>query len=73
MDASKVKETPEKFDKGGTWHWLSKNNSEIGMEALLCAAQNQFIRTIYIKYHIDKTSENPLCSLCGKKVKVYNT
>ena len=73
MDASKVKETREKFDKGGTWHWLSKNNSEIGMEALLCAAQNQFIRTIYIKYHIDKTSENPLCSLCGKKVKVYNT
>ena len=31
------------------------------------AAQEQAIRTNYIKYHIDKTSESPLCRLCGKK------
>ena len=26
----------------------------------------QTIRTNYVKHHIDKTSENPLCRLCGK-------
>lgn len=34
VDAQFVKEMPEKFDKGGTCHWLSKNNSYIGTEAL---------------------------------------
>ena len=33
---------------------------------MLCAAQEQAIRTNYIKYHIDKTSDSPLCRLCGK-------
>ena len=33
----------------------------------MCAAQEQAIRTNYIKYHIDKTSESPLCRLGGKK------
>ena len=28
----------------------------------------QAIRTNYIKHSIDKTSESPLCKLCGKKV-----
>ena len=40
---------------------------KIGAEALLCAAQEQPIRTNYMKYHIDKTSESLLCRLCGKK------
>ena len=34
---------------------------------MLCAAQEQAIRTKYVKHHIDKTSESPLCRLCGKK------
>ena len=34
---------------------------------MLCAAQKQAIRTNYIRYHIDKTSESPPCRLCGKK------
>ena len=33
----------------------------------MCAAQEQAIRTNYIKYHIDKTSDSRLCRLCGKK------
>ena len=36
-------------------------------QALLFAAQEQDIRTNYVKHHIDKTSESPLCRLCGKK------
>ena len=34
---------------------------------MLCAANEQVIRTNYVKHHIDKTSESPLCRLCGKK------
>ena len=60
----------EKVDKNKTWEWLSKSNLKIGTEALLCATQEQAIRTNYVMHHIDKTSESPLCRLCGKKVKV---
>ena len=33
---------------------------------LLCASQEQTIRTNYVKHHIDKSSKSPLCRLCGK-------
>ena len=62
-----VREMPEKVDKDGAWQWLSKGDIKIGTEAFLCAAQKQTIRTNYKKHHIDKTSESPLCRLCGKK------
>ena len=68
-----VGEMPEKVDKDKPWQWLSKSNLKIGTEALLCAAQEQAIRTNYVKHLIDKTSESPLCRLCGKNVKVWNT
>ena len=70
MQGQFVREMPDKVDKEKTWQWLSKGYLKIGTEALLCAAQEQVIRTNYIKRHIDKTS--PLCRLCGKKVKVFN-
>ena len=62
-----VREMPENVDKDKTWQWLSKCDLKIGTEALLCAAQEQAIRPNYVKHHIDKTSESPLCRLCGKK------
>ena len=62
-----ISETTDKVDKEKTWHWLSRGDLKIGTEALLCAAQEQAIRTNYIQYHIDKTSESPLCRLCGRK------
>ena len=34
---------------------------------MLCGAQEQTIRTNYVKHHIDKTRKSPLCRLCGKK------
>ena len=64
---------PDKVDKDKYWQWLSKSNLKIRTEALLCAAQEQAIRTNYIKHHIDKTSESTLCRLRGKKVKVCNS
>ena len=48
---------------------LSKSDFKIGTEALLCAAQEQAIRTSYVKHNIDKTRESPLCRLCGEKGK----
>ena len=55
-----AREMPEKVYKDRTWQWLSKINLKIGIEALLCAAQEQAIRTNYVKHHIDKTSESLL-------------
>ena len=49
------------------WQWLSRGDLKVGTEALLCAAQEQAIRTNYIKYHIDKTRDSSMCRLCGKK------
>ena len=71
MHGQFVREMPETVDKDKVWKWLSRGDLKIGKEALLCAAQEQAIRTNYVKYHIDRTSESPLCRLCGKKVKVF--
>ena len=62
-----VREMPENVDRNKTWQWLSNCDLKIGTEALLCAAQEQAIRTNYVKHYIDKTGESPLCRLCGKK------
>ena len=67
MHGQFIRETTEKVDKEKTWQWLSRGDLKVGAEALLCAPQEQAIRTNYIKYHIDKTNESPLCRLCGKK------
>ena len=62
-----VREMPEQVDEDRTWQWISNNDLKIGREGLFCAAQEQAIMTNYVKHHIDKTSESPLCRLCGKK------
>ena len=67
MDGQFIRETTEKFDKEKTWQYLSRGDLKFGTEALLCTAQEQAIRTNYMKYHIDKTSESSLCRLFGKK------
>ena len=42
-------------------------------EALICAAQEQTIRTNHIKYNIDKTADSSTCRLCkAKKLKKRN-
>ena len=64
---------PEKVKKYRDWKWVFKIDLKIGTEALLRAVQEQAIRRNYVKHHIDKASEKPLCRLCRKKVKVCNT
>ena len=67
MHGQFIRETTEKVDKEKSWQWLSSGDLKVGTEALLCAAQEQAIRTKYIKYHIDNTSDTPMCRLCRKK------
>eukprot|EP00795_Rhopilema_esculentum_P004179 gene4179-20365_t len=50
-----VREMPENVDKKKTWQCLSKSDLQVQTKALLCAAQEQAIRTNYVKHHIDKS------------------
>ena len=54
----------EDKDKSSTWKWLRKSNLKGCTEALICSAQEQALRTNYVKFHIDKTGESPLCRMC---------
>ncbi|CAB3978866.1 Hypothetical predicted protein [Paramuricea clavata] len=57
----------KEVDREKTWWWLKKGDLKPETEALLCAAQEQALRTNYVKFHIDRTVESPLCRLCGEK------
>ena len=67
MHGQLIRETMEKVDQEKMWQWLSRRGLKVETEVLLCAAQEQAIRTNYMKYYIDKTGESPLGRLCGKK------
>ena len=40
---------------------------KVQTEAMICAAQEQPLRTNYTKNKTGKTSENPLCRMCGER------
>ena len=73
MHGQFVWEIPENVDKNRIWEWLFKSYLKIGIEALLCAVQEQATRINYVKHHIDKTTEGPTCRLCVKNVEMCNT
>ena len=58
----------ECHNESKTWEWLRKGELNRETESLLCAAQEQAIRTNSVKYNIDKTSETPRCRLCNENV-----
>lgn len=43
------------------------NALKVETEALRCAAQEQALRTNYVKYNNDKTNNSPLCRMCDEK------
>ena len=55
-----------------TWTWLRKGNFKRETESLLKAAQNNAIRTNYIKARIDKTQQNSKYRLCGDRDETTN-
>ena len=62
-----VREMLEEIDKELSWKWLVQSDLKVQTEATICAAQEQALRTNYTKNKIDKTSENPLCRMCGER------
>ena len=40
--------------------------------ALICSAQEQALRTNFTKFYIDKSSESPLCRMCGEKAETVS-
>ena len=57
----------EKIDKKGSWNWLRKSAFKPDTEALIFTAQEQALRTKYVKFHINKTLDSPLSRLFGEK------
>ena len=62
-----VREMPEEIVKDLSQKWLVQSVLKVQTEATICAAQEQVLRTNYTKNKIDKTSENPLCRICGER------
>ena len=52
-----VREMPERTEEKETWKWMRKADLKVQTEAMLCAAQEQAIRTNYVKHNIDKTAQ----------------
>ena len=53
----------EDRDKSNPWKWLRKRNLKGCTETLICSAQEQALRTNYVKFHIDKTGESSQCRM----------
>ena len=53
-----VREFDEDVDIEMTWKWMRKSDLKPETEALICAAQEQALRTNYVKCRIDKTAES---------------
>ena len=45
---------------------MRKCDLKLSSEAPICSAQEQAIRTNYVKYHIDKRVDSPSCRMCGE-------
>ena len=58
-----VREIPDTVKKEECWRWLRTGDLKGEKEALICAAQEQALRTNSVKYHVHKTIESPLCRL----------
>ena len=58
--------TEEIKDKD-SWNWLKKETLKKDTEGMLMAAQDQALRTNYIKKRIDKQNVSPMCRQYGER------
>ena len=72
MHGQFLREMPETVDKFKTWEWTRNGDLKVETEALIFAAQEQALRTNYVKFNIDKSVESPLCRLCDQKGETIN-
>ena len=61
------RETSDDIDKEKSWLWLKNSDLKAETEAIICDAQEQVLRTNYIKFNIDKTVDSPLSRMCVEK------
>ena len=52
MHGQFLRDMPETVDKDKMWEWTRKSDLKIGTEALIFAAQEQALRTNYVKFNI---------------------
>ena len=62
-----VKEA-ERHNESKMWKWLRERELKRETESLLCAGQEQAVRTNSVNYSNDKTNETPRCRLCNENV-----
>ena len=67
-----LREMPETVDKDRNWEWTRKSELKVETEALIFAAQEQALRTNYVKFNIDKSVDSPLCWMCNRKGELIN-
>ena len=67
-----IRDMPEATEKENSLLWLKKCDLKIPSEALICSAEEQAIRTNYVKYHINKSVNSPPCRMCGKTGKTIS-
>ena len=65
-------ETRETADKDKTWEWTRKSDLKVKTEALIFAAQEQALRTNFVKFNIDKSVDSPLFRMCNQKGETVN-
>ena len=62
-----LREMPETVHRDKTSDWTRKNDLKVETEALIFAAQEQALRTNYVKFNIDNSVNSPLCRMCNQK------
>ena len=62
-----LRETEEVRDDDNSWLWVKKGYLKKETEGLIMAAQDQAIRTNWIRHNIDKEVFSPSCRLCGER------
>ena len=53
-------------DVNGTWNWLKKADLKCSTEALICAAQEQALKTNYVNFNVDTLSR--MCHERGESI-----
>ena len=66
------KRQTEEISHQKTWTWLRRGSIERETESLIIAAQDNVMRTNYIKAKIDKTQQNSKCRMCGDRDETVN-
>jgi hypothetical protein len=59
--------TADLVDEEQSVRWITDGHLKKHTEGLLMAAQEQSLRTRYIKWAIDKTTDDPKCRWCGDR------